>query len=138
MFLFKVVDLKNSVYEAHLISWKLKQSHFIVFKNFIVKGNCLIKIMMVIGYMLRKCIDVDGEPTWGRPNFEHCVSQAMKNIFNEVLVIMISIKERCGASDMKMYIYHSKIIRICYIWPKHESIRFVQKMKIKNMNRNRL
>uniref|UniRef100_K1QVG1 Latrophilin-3 n=1 Tax=Magallana gigas TaxID=29159 RepID=K1QVG1_MAGGI len=35
------------------------------------------------GYMLRKCIDVDGEPTWGRPNFEHCVSQAMKNIFNE-------------------------------------------------------
>lgn len=97
MFLFKVVDLKNSVYEAHLISWKLKQSHFIVFKNFIVKGNCLIKIMMVIGYMLRKCIDVDGEPTWGRPNFEHCVSQAMKNIFNEVLVIMISIKERCGA-----------------------------------------
>lgn len=97
MFLFNVVDLKNSVYEAHLISWKLKQSHFIVFKNFIVKGNCLIKIMMVIGYMLRKCIDVDGEPTWGRPNFEHCVSQAMKNIFNEVLVIMISIKERCGA-----------------------------------------
>lgn len=35
------------------------------------------------GYMLRMCIDVDGEPTWGRPNFEHCVSQAMKNIFNE-------------------------------------------------------
>lgn len=135
MFLFKVVDLKNSVYEAHLISWKLKQSHFIVFKNFIVKGNCLIKIMMVIGYMLRKCIDVDGEPTWGRPNFEHCVSQAMKNIFNEVLVIMISIKERCGAFRYEN-VY--PIIRFCYIWPKHESIRFVQKMKIKNMNRNRL
>lgn len=50
--------------------------------------------MLVTGYMVRKCIDVDGEPTWGRPNFEHCVSQAMKNIFNEVLVKIILMKEK--------------------------------------------
>lgn len=53
--------------------------------------------MLVTGYMVRKCIDVDGEPTWGRPNFEHCVSQAMKNIFNEVLVKVILIKKKWDA-----------------------------------------
>lgn len=94
--------------------------------------------MMIIGYMLRMCIDVDGEPTWGRPNFEHCVSQAMKNIFNEVLVIMISIKERCGAFRYEnVYLSFQNYPNLLY-WPKHESIRFVQKMKIKNMNRNML
>ncbi|XP_062586446.1 adhesion G protein-coupled receptor L4-like [Saccostrea cucullata] len=35
------------------------------------------------GYMSRRCIEIDGYPKWGRPNLEHCVSLAMKNIYNE-------------------------------------------------------
>lgn len=87
---------------------------------------------MVTGYMVRKCIDVDGEPTWGRPNFEHCVSQAMKNIFNEVLVKIILIKEKWDA----FRITFQNHLNFMMFGHNTSLKRYLQKMEIKKWTAN--
>ena len=69
------------------MEWETGYVDFFLKKASTCRNTSVFECVMInLGYLIRKCINVDGFPTWDRPNPELCVSQAIKNIFKEVFL----------------------------------------------------